>query len=683
MSISATGMISNAEFLQRLEKYPTIRNNKRIEYYNIPAAFDIETSSFYLNGEKRAIQYIWMFGINNLVTYGRTWQELKAFLSVLSTVLGLDKERRLVVYIHNLSYEFQWFRKRFEWEEVFLLDERKPVYCRTDGIEFRCSMKLAGGKSLENVAKDLQKYKVNKMVGDLDYSKVRTPLTPLTEKELGYCEGDIRVLLSYIQEKIEHDGDITKLPITNTGYVRNYCRKACYARWKKYRRIMDGLTIEPDEYSQLKRAFQGGFTHANAMYAFKVLENVGSHDLSSSYPTVMCVEKFPMSKAISVECIRDREHFKELLHSYCCMFDLELINVSPKLFQDNPISASKCYILEEAIENNGRVVFASRLKTTVTEQDFHIYAQFYDWEEFHVSNMKIYRKAYLPTPFVKSILKLYKDKTSLKDVDGEEINYMISKNMINSAYGMMVTDINRKEFKYENHEFFSPPPKMSDNIEKYNNNVRRFLYYPWGVWVTAYARANLFSGIIALGKDYVYADTDSVKYLNPESHTDYFARYDTEIHRKIEAAAQYHNISPDEFSPIDPKGRARPLGVWSFEGVYDQFKTIGAKRYLYREGEKYTLTVAGVNKWAARDYLVKTGDPFGNFNNSLVIPPEATKKNILTYIDDVTEGDVVDYNGVPFHFKELSSIHMEATEYSFSVTEAYIKFLKGVQDFSE
>ena len=43
-----------------------------------------------------------------------------------------------------------------------------------------------------------------------------------------YCENDIRVLMSYIQEKIEQDGDISKIPLTNTGYVRRYAREACF-----------------------------------------------------------------------------------------------------------------------------------------------------------------------------------------------------------------------------------------------------------------------------------------------------------------------------------------------------------------------------------------------------------------------------------------------------------------------
>ena len=276
----AEGLLSRLNFIKAVAEadLPIVTNNKRVSYYNVPAAFDIETSSFYIDGEKKACMYVWQFGILNWVTYGRTWEEFDKFMSVLSTVLGLDSELRLVVYIHNFAYEFQWMRKRVHWDKLFFLDKRKPVYGISGGYEYRCSLKLSG-KSLAKVASDLQKYPCQKKVGDLDYSLVRTYKTPLAQKEWGYCEADIRVLLAYIQEKIEADGDITQIPLTNTGYVRNYCRKACFKRWKRYKGLMSELILTPEEYSQLKQVFAGGFTHANAHYSRRIVKHVGSFRL--------------------------------------------------------------------------------------------------------------------------------------------------------------------------------------------------------------------------------------------------------------------------------------------------------------------------------------------------------------------------------------------------------------------
>ena len=57
---------------------------------------------------------------------------------------------------------------------------------------------------------------------------------------------------------------------------------------------MDNLTLKPDEYIKLKRTFMGGFTHSNPIHTDKVLKDVNSIDFTSSYPSVMIAEQFPM-----------------------------------------------------------------------------------------------------------------------------------------------------------------------------------------------------------------------------------------------------------------------------------------------------------------------------------------------------------------------------------------------------
>lgn len=260
---------SQLEFFDKLtqlcfqSKLPVVKNNHGLEFYNIPCGFDIETSSFYRDGIKQAVMYEWSFGIGyfedgefkNLITAGRTWESFETFLSAVALWLDLKPDsRRLVCYVHNLPYEWQFIRKRFTWNKVFLLDDRKPVYAITDtGIEFRCSLKLSG-KSLANTAKDLMKYKTEKMVGDLDYTLIRHPETPLTDKEWGYCEHDIKVMLSYIQEKIESDGSINKIPLTKTGYVRRYCKECCFPEEEGVFDIYEDVETETEGISRAERS---------------------------------------------------------------------------------------------------------------------------------------------------------------------------------------------------------------------------------------------------------------------------------------------------------------------------------------------------------------------------------------------------------------------------------------------
>ena len=712
MLMPGEGLISRKSFIEQvydiISEEKIVYTNKQVGYYNIPAAFDIEVSSFYAGEKipenKRSMMYIWQFGIGNLVTTGRTWEQFDKFISALRKILNLNYNLRLVVYDHNLPYEFQFIRKRLEWDKIFILSKRKPVYALSKGLEFRCSLKLSGGKSLAKVGEDLQKYHVRKAVGNLDYNIMRTPLTPLTDKELLYCELDIRVLLCYIQEKIEQDGDITQIPLTNTGYVRNHCRKQCYKKWRRYKNLMDELTIEPDEYSQLKRAYQGGFTHANANYSRKVLENVGSHDISSSYPTVIVLEKFPMSKATLVTRKLNDEELLNLLRTKCCLFDIEIFNIICTLSQESPISISKCWEhSNDAVIDNGRLIGASRIRMTLTEQDYFTYSRAYRWEEIKIYNFRYYEKAYLPKPLVDAILDLYKDKTELKDVEGKELNYMISKNMINAGYGMMVTDPVRDEFDYienENDPFPKKPKNIEEKLKKYNESYNRFLFYPWGVWVTAYARANLFSAIFEMGTDYVYSDTDSVKIVNPNMHIDYFERYNAEIMRKIERSAKHFGFDISRYMPKTKQGKQKIIGVWDDEGIYEKFKTIGAKRYLtfrtitmkpFEDNglsvqltvPTYIVTLAGASKEKTCAYLRTTGKPFENFDHDLVVPTNYSGRLTLTYIDHEIEGDVLDFNGVPYHYHELSCIHAEPSEYNMKMADAYIAYLNGLVDFGE
>ena len=267
-------------------EYTTIKK-KKITYLNLECGFDIETTSTLLeNGEKVAFMYEWTFGIKDgeHICYGRTWEQLLELCQKLHNYFELSDERILVCYIHNMSFEFQFMRNYFNWVRVFSVDDRKPIKALCDfGIEFRDSYILSG-YSLEKTADNLQSHKIEKLVGDLDYSLIRTQDTLLTDKELQYCENDVLIILYYINEQIKQYGDIGKIPMTNTSRVRNFVRQCCYTdgtgskkskhnkgKWFKYRELMNDLQLTKDEYVILKRAFQGGFTHANANYTNKLL----------------------------------------------------------------------------------------------------------------------------------------------------------------------------------------------------------------------------------------------------------------------------------------------------------------------------------------------------------------------------------------------------------------------------
>lgn len=685
----------NYDRLDELE-ISEITTNKKVTYLNIESAFDIETTSIVNGDKKAAFMYIWMFGIGygKPVYFGRTWEEFITFTETLIKMLELHKDRRLIIYVHNLGYEFQFMRKYFTWENVFAIDERKPIKALTsDGIEFRDSYILSG-YSLANTAKNLNHNKVEKLTGDLDYSLIRHSKTWLSEKELGYCENDIQVVNAYINEQIQQYGNVTKMPLTNTGRVRNYTRNMCYygtpnrtkkhsnGRYSRYRKLMGNLTIEPDEYSMLKRAFMGGFTHANANYVGDVIENVSSYDFTSSYPATMLSEKFPMSKPFKLD-IKTEEELELALTKYCLVFDIKFYGLEAKIYQENYLSESKCSTVEKPIINNGRIFSADMVETTITDVDFKIMNECYSWEGMAMRNVIAFHKNYLPKAIIESVLNLYQDKTELKGVAGKEVEYLLSKGMLNSIYGMTVTDITQDNHTYET-EWGVELANIEEQIEAYNESKRRFLYYAWGVWITAYSRANLWSGILNIGDDYIYSDTDSIKLINHEQHQDYFKTYNERVIQKMTDTLNYYKLDTDLLKPKTIEGVEKYAGVWDYEGTYSRFKTLGSKRYLIEDNGKLELTVAGLSKQNGLKYMLKESDNdntkvFKMFNDDLYIPASDTGKNTHTYIDEEMELTVHDYLGKLHTFKTLSGIHLEPAEYTLSIAKQFGKFLENLQ----
>lgn len=660
---------------------------KGVEYLNIPCGFDIETTSMQVGDAKVAHMYIWMIGIghNNGVYYGRTWEEFVETCELISDTFGLNERRRIVVYVHNLSYEFQFMRKYLEWEESpFSIDERKPIKAlSTLGIEFRDSYILSGF-SLALTAKNLVKHTVKKMTGDLDYSKPRHHKTTLTAAEMGYCENDIEIITAYIDEQMTQYGDITKIPVTNTGRVRERMKERCLygnnknrnkGQYQKYRKIMNDLTMTPEVYKQARGTFMGGFTHANARHVGKVLKNVSSVDFTSSYPSVMLSEKFPMTRFRPVT-INTQDELERYCDKFAVMMDVTLHFVEPRIQHENYLSASKCFNAVGVIENNGRVEMAEKITVSVTEVDFAILRKAYKWEEMSVSNAYIANKAYLPKPIIETVLEMYQKKTTLKDVAGMEAEYLNEKGMLNSTYGMCVTDPVKDDSLYEGDMWLTEKADLNESIEKYNQSKNRVLYYPWGLWVTAYARRNLWTGIFEMGDDYVYSDTDSLKILNYEAHKDYFKRFDAEIVAKMEAMCDFYGLDKTLLAPKTIKGVTKMIGVWDYEGTYELFKTLGAKRYLQCEKGKLKLTVAGLSKQNGINYMLdKSGGDvnkvFAMFDDALYIPAENTGKMTHTYQDACLKYQCTDLNGVTETVEPASGIHLEPCEFTMTISDGF------------
>lgn len=682
---------------------------------NIPAAFDIETTQ--VKEKEVSYMYIWMLCVNGISTYGRTWDEFSDMMNFLESVYDLKTRKNLIIYVHNLGFEMSFMMPRYAeiFKNVFALDKHEPVKIQFSNIIFKDSLKLSG-MSLQKTAENMTMFDIKKMSGDLDYSKMRNSLTPLTNKEMGYCLHDVTTLTAYIYEQIIQYGNITLIPLTNTGRVRDYAREHCLytttkkgkkVRNKKYCELIKSLTMTPELYDMAKQCFTGGFTHAGHNNADKVCKEVHSMDFTSSYPAVLCSEKFPMSQPELVKYNSWEQYFQDVNNGYGVMMVVDFEDISDVKFPyEHYISESKCVAVgkpytdkkgrvhfkntENTILDNGRVVESDHIRMVLTELDLKTIMQTYSCKHCHILRAYRYKMDYLPKEFISCVLGLYEDKTTLKDVEGKEAEYQLKKGMLNSLYGMIVTDIVNSDISWSKISgWFETEPYVDYAIQKYNKSNKRFTYYLWGVYVTAYARAqNLWSGIQELKEDYCYSDTDSVKFFNKDKHEKYFQNYNGNVTKKIQHVCDMYGIDRSKACPKTVKGENKPLGVWDYEGYYKEFKTLGAKRYIIRGFNKpdgtpkaeSMITIAGVNKKAGNEYIFGQKDPFKFFNEGMYIDPDHSGKTAVKYAEMSYGGYIIDdYGNIDYMYEE-GGAYVYETDYHMSIPAEYSEYLSGYTD---
>lgn len=669
-------------------------------YYDISCALDTETTNHIIDEEhKYSWIYIFQIMIGDTFITCRTFDELADVFMDLKNTYDLNAKHRIIIYVHNLPFEFQFMRTEFRFSECLARKNRYVFKVLFDdyGIEFRDSLILSGMK-LEKTAENLVKHTTRKLVGDLDYNLIRLPCTHITDKELAYCRNDVKIICDYIDEQREYYGDITKIPLTNTGRVRREVKKNCFRKvtdpktHKKripYKDLMKRLTLEVREYAYAKQAFLGGYTHANARYSKKLLADVHSIDFTSSYPTVMMSEKYPMSKGKKITLdMNSYAEFDAYLNQServaVVMVELWDIETKPDI-PDDYISHSRLMdpIGEQIMNNNGRVHKADYVKLIVTSVDLAQIVSCYNYGKIHIIDGYFYYVDYLPKEIIESVLEFYVDKTTLKGVKGKEAEYLLKKGMLNSCYGMCVTDLvsDGEQCTY-NKGWEYIKPDVAECVEKYNSDPNRFLFYVWGVFVTAYARNNLFNGIKSIGRDYVYCDTDSIKFLNIEKHKAYIEDYNSSIIRKCTECLEHWGLDPAMLAPKNQKGVEKQIGIWDYEGKYDHFKTNGCKRYLTEIGGEFDLTCAGLGEDKGIAELTRNGtnvdDVFARFNDDFRVDEENSGKLAHFYNDDPFEIEVVDYLGNSGKISCNSCCVLFPVAFSVNGNEEYKLFLKYI-----
>lgn len=635
-------------------------NKERVVYKDVVCAFDIETST--IRDIKQSFMYVWQFQIGlDITIIGRTWDQFLSFIKSLKALCS-DNEK-FVVYVHNLSYEFQFLAGvyNFSKDEVFAVESRKILKCEMYGcIEFRCAY-LHSNMSLSEFTNKLN-VQHKKLSGEVfDYSVVRYPWTKLNEYETEYIVNDVLGLVECIYKEMEIDSDnLYTIPLTSTGYVRRDTKRAMKRIPSAY---IKSLQPDIEVYKILREAFRGGNCHANRYYSGRTIENVKSADMSSAYPAAIVSCDFPIKPFTYYgECtVEDIKRLiflrKKAMLMRCRVYGARL---KDRFWGCPYLARDKARHIVGGVYDNGRILECEYCEISITDIDLQIILSEYIMDDLQFFDVYVSTYGKLPQPIIDVNIDYFTRKTDLKGVSGQEIYYMKSKNKLNSVYGMMAQDPVKQSVLFidgvfeDGHE--DPAILLDENAKK------AFLAYQWGVWVTAWVRYRLEEGIKASGHGFIYCDTDSVKFVGDANFSEINGRRRS-LSAKTGAYAK------------DKSGNTHYMGVYEDDGFYTKFKTLGAKKYVYiLEDGSLHVTVAGVAKKAGAVELLEHGG-IEAFAPGFVFKKAGGTESVY---NDNPEGIIREgENTVPI----TRNVAIIDSEYTLGITAEYEKLLNDSKLF--
>ena len=688
------------------------------KYYQTIISFDIESTSYV---EYKQVQHrdgtitkevdrkhAWMYLADFCTLIGNTyihdtfryWNEVKDFLDNLSD--RCPKGYYYIVWVHNLSFEFQFMKDWLKLSDVFCRRSHNVIKCTYRNIEFRDTLALSNCK-LEKLAKN-ERLPVEKAVGDLDYDLIRCPQTPISPTELNYQHKDTEVVCAYIRKKKKEYGSLAEIPSTSTGEVRYLFQKELGKDLPKIHSLVTKYSAQTMELQNLLISiYAGAYTHCNYQYIDQTLHNLRCRDISSSYPYQMVAKKYPtIWFKLKLEVV-DNKSFEELVKKYppsvyAWACHVTFTNIRAKHCH-NILSLHKAKkISDDSIIDNGRIVFASYLEFDVNEIDLKNICDFYNFDTIQITNIHISRKEYLPKELVSVILKLFQQKTSLKGVEGQEENYMRSKNRINGVYGSSVFNLLKSGIYFDeisNMKFIKEEKTWAD-YQKYIGNPNQYLWYSIGVWVTSYARRQVLTPIKHMSENAVYCDTDSVKYLGGKKYDKYWKKLNDTISEEFNSAMKFHEFDESEYrfftteytdeNGIIHKRKEKFMGIFEEEEPYRTFKSLGSKRYLAEyynhEKEKWVVesTVAGAPKNMADALGETTEEKFKNFKNNFTLKD---CKLCHTYVEGRRLLIVTDYLGKTYTIDTRSGVCLTKADFSMNLSKDFFDFLFGRIEFTD
>lgn len=594
----------------------------------LPCGFDIEAYKQY--------QYIWTFTIKEVTIIGYTKEEFKTLLNMIKEVLHLGREKKTVkhrdgskedkvkaprvitIFIHNIKYEYSFYRKILKFDEIFYIDkhERNPLYLLAeDSFLMLDSFKLYP-MSLAEVARC---YCTTRKTHDLDYNKPRTieDAKHLTEKELTYCCNDTKILSELASYTFKtYFEPYQKIMMTQNQIIKAIIKNE-YNTTKDadLEKKLKNITLSQDQYIFIRRdGFRGGHCQSSEC---DITGDIGYGDETSAYFSAIMHGYYPMSKYRTVLIKpKTEDDIDRKAKDYCCQMYIKFYNLivagdklvkyeskrkvtrfmpdgsDPRYNDDHTLVDEDRKTLRQTckVDKQGKVWKAACIAVSINEIDWEIYKKVYTWDKIEVLRFEIADRGPLPEYIKQTALKLYEKKAKLKkDGHTKGSEYISAKTLVSTIFGSMVQKID---------------DAIVDGSESkwYATQLDNILKPQWGCYVSSHARNVLINIILALGiESWLYSDTDSVYYIKTAEAEKVIYNYNTEMMNKNKEMCIKYNLDFALFGD---------LGCFDDDNKnITRFKTLGAKAYMYvTDKGEYCFTLSGIPEeffWQA--YVEKYG----------------------------------------------------------------------------
>lgn len=497
----------------------------------------------------------------------------------IRTFIDYTKENNGDYYFHNLAFDgefiLNWlFRNGYKYSEKsdsktfqtlisktgkwysMKVTHEKSGHKKLNSVEFKDSLK----KLPMSVSRIAKAFGLEESKLEIDYDEKRAIGHELTEQEKAYIRNDVIIVAKAL--KIQFGSNLTKLTV-GADALEHFSKPL----GKGFRKVFPELPLGVD--ADIRLAYKGGYTYANPKFQGKDLASGNVYDVNSLYPYVMHEKMLPWGTPIyNRSKIEPDENYPLTVQSLVMECELKPNGLPCLQIKNNPFYAMNEYIAKTDAPVN----------LTLTNVDFDLLSDNYNiLIHEYCGGYKFHARNDMFTDYIDYWMGIKKTSAGGKR--------QLAKLMLNSLYGKFATnpDVTGKV-----------PFLGGDGAVHYklgDEDTRKPVYTPLGVFVTAWARDYTIRNAMANLDRFAYADTDS-------------------LHLVGDAEPKGLNVDTYE------------LGAWKHESHFDRARFIRAKTYIELIDGDINVKCAGLP-----DNLKKQVD-FNNFKRGLKLDGKLMPKHV-------------------------------------------------------